>query len=84
MGEQIYLLFDTNQFGNSNDLVYELDYAFQGAYRSEKDALEYFANTMVEGNENLMNRFYDENDNLLHNVKNKLKMYGWKLIVTSL
>lgn len=40
--ERMYALFDCNQFGNSTDAAYEMDYAFRGLYKSLENAINEF------------------------------------------
>jgi hypothetical protein len=82
---EFFMLFDVNQFGNSIDTARELDSAFHGIFSSKDSALSYFANFMVEAtDENLTEEFFDENDNLLEDVEDKLEKYGWKIISSEL
>lgn len=78
--EFVYLLFNIKEFGKSDDVDYELDYSFRGSYRSEDAALKYFAKIVTEKDESLKSKFFDQNNCILPEAKNKLEEYGWKII----
>jgi hypothetical protein len=84
-GVKVYLLFDTNAFGNSADAAYELDYAYAGIYLSKVDAFEFFANRTVElgedpvGGTSLEDEFYP-NGVLSGDMDVLLEKYGWKIV----
>lgn len=80
---KIYLLFDTTQFGNSDDHDYELDYAFVGAYHTKESALDAFVDRVIEQNGG---DFVDDQGNLnvgYDYLEKILKDYGWKILVTT-
>ena len=45
---KIYLLFNVDEGYNSQDLAYELDYMFQGAFTSYEQAYKNFLETLIE------------------------------------
>ena len=83
--EKIYLLFQTSEFGNSDDYAYELDYAFKGAYHSKEAALKAAVSMIMEQeDEDLESEFFDtETNELLGNVKDSLLERGWKILDTN-
>lgn len=83
-GVTIYLLFKTNEFGNSDDWAYELDYAFRGAYKRKEDALKSFVDTILELGDGTESEFFDASGEMLPSVEDTLEQYSWKLMEETL
>ena len=78
--QKVYVLFKASEFGNSDDYLYELDYAFRGTYSTKEKALQEFVDTVIGEDESFADDFFDDNDNLKKNVESKMEAHGWKLI----
>lgn len=77
----IYLLFNTNELGNSSDVVREMDYAFLGSYATKQDAVIAWANHMVEVDNDLESKYFSKNGKLIK-TEEDLEKEGWKILWT--
>lgn len=82
--QKVYVLFKASEFGNSDDYLYELNYAFRGTYSTKEKALQEFVDTVIGEDESFADEFFDHNDNLKKNVESKMEVHGWKLIESEL
>lgn len=81
-----------DEFINSDDphkeaATFELDYAFRGAYKRKEEALESFANSVLEqeGVGVDVDDFFDPSGNILPDVNDDtLEKFEWKLIEAKL
>jgi len=76
--QNIFVLFDVNQSGNSNDLFRELDYMLCGLYSTRKKAEISFANLITEREPELETIIFP--DALPTVTDELLQRYGFKIM----